>query len=98
MRVLVRRVLYLLRRSRVEADLAEEMEFHREMKERELAQEGTSPAEAAAAARRALGSVALAYDRSRDVWLWPWLDGLLQDLRFALRGLRRDRLFTLAAI
>jgi hypothetical protein len=28
----------------------------------------------------------------------PWLEGLLYDLRFALRGLRRDRVFTLAAI
>jgi putative ABC transport system permease protein len=27
-----------------------------------------------------------------------WLEGLLYDLRFALRGLRRDRAFTLAAI
>ena len=98
MHVLIRRVWHLLRRSRLEADLAEEMDFHREMKERELSREGTSPAETAAAARRALGSVALAHDRSRDVWLWPWLDGFLHDLRFALRGLRRDRAFTFAAI
>jgi putative ABC transport system permease protein len=28
----------------------------------------------------------------------PWLEGLSYDLRFALRGLRRDRAFTLAAI
>jgi predicted permease len=28
----------------------------------------------------------------------PWLEGLLYDLRFALRGLRRDWAFTLAAI
>jgi putative ABC transport system permease protein len=32
------------------------------------------------------------------VWLSPWLDGFLHDLRFALRGLRRDRAFTFAAI
>src|ERR1700686_4773702 len=98
MRVLIRRLWHLLRRSSVEADLAEEMDFHREMKERELAGLGTSPAETASAARRALGSAALAHDRSLDVWLWPWLDGFFHDLRFALRGLRRDRAFTLAAI
>jgi hypothetical protein len=56
----------------------------------------TSPGETASAARRALGSVALAQDRSLDVW--PWLDGFFHDLRFALRGLWRDRAFTLAAI
>ncbi len=33
----------------------------------------------------------------RNDWRW-WPEGLLYDLRFALRGLRRDRAFTLAAI
>src|SRR4029079_16433018 len=28
----------------------------------------------------------------------PWLDGIFYDLRFTLRGLRRDRTFTLAAV
>src|ERR1700693_3537338 len=98
MRVLIRRLWHLLRRSRVEADLAEEMDFHREMKERELAGLGTSPAETASAARRALGSVALAHDRSLDVWLWPWLERFFHDLRFAPRGLRRDRPFSLSAV
>jgi hypothetical protein len=91
MRALIRRLWHLLRLSRVEADLAEEMDVHREMKERELAGLSTAPAETASAARRALGSVALAHDRSLDAWLWPWLDGFFHDLRFALRGLRRDR-------
>src|SRR5690348_4916233 len=98
MRVLIRRLWHVLRRSRTEADLAEEMDFHRAMKERELARLGTSPAETASAARHALGSIALAQDRSLDVWLWPQLDGFLHDLRFALRGLRRDQAFTFAVI
>ena len=98
MRTFMRRCWHLLRRSRVEADLAEEMDFHREMKERELARSGLSPAETASAARRALGSMSLAQDRSLDVWFWPWLDGFVHDLRLALRGLQRDRAFTLAAI
>src|ERR1700730_3991966 len=98
MRVLIRRLRHLLRLSRVEADLAEEMDFHREMKARELAGLSTSPAETASSARRALGSVALAHDRSLDVWVWPWLDGFFHDLRFALPGLWRDRTFTLAAV
>src|SRR5438445_3926519 len=34
----------------------------------------------------------------RDARGLPWLEGLFYDLRFALRGLRRDRAFTLAAI
>src|ERR1700686_3212392 len=97
MRVLIRRLWHLLRLSSVEADLAEEMDFHREMKERELAGLGTSPVETASAARRALGSVALAQDRSLDVWLWPWLDGFFHDLRFPPPGLRGEPAFPLPA-
>ena len=37
-------------------------------------------------------------DTRRDSQAMAWLDGLFSDLRFALRGLRRDRAFTLAAI
>jgi hypothetical protein len=84
--------------ARFEADLAEEIDFHREIKERDLARQGVPASQAAAAARRALGSAALAQDRSRDVWVWPWLDGIRYDLRLAFRGLRRDRAFTVAAI
>src|SRR5262249_37789968 len=32
---------------------------------------------------RAFGSMALAQDRARDVWLWPWLQSAGQDVRFA---------------
>jgi putative ABC transport system permease protein len=98
MRTLLRRLCYLLRLSRADNDLAEELDFHREMKERELARHGMPMPEVAFAARRALGSAALARDRSRDVWVGPWLEGLVHDFRFTLRGLRRDRAFTLAAI
>ena len=36
MRVLIRRLWHLLRLSSVEADLAEEMDVHRELKERDV--------------------------------------------------------------
>jgi putative ABC transport system permease protein len=39
-----------------------------------------------------------ATDAHRDSRGMAWFDGLLYDLRFTLRGLRRDRTFTLAAI
>src|SRR6478609_8767774 len=98
MRPLLRRLGYLFQRRRFESDLAEEMAFHREMKERELAQNGIAPTDVAPAARRALGSVTLARERSHEVWIWPWLEALFCDLRFALRGLLRDRWFALTAI
>jgi putative ABC transport system permease protein len=39
-----------------------------------------------------------ASDAHRDARGLAWLDGLLYDLRLTLRGLRRDRAFTLAAV
>jgi len=61
------------------------MAFHREMKERELARNGMAPTDIASATRRALGSVTLARERSREVWIWPRLEALFYDLRFAQR-------------
>src|SRR2546422_3537355 len=46
----------------------------------------------------AFGSTALAQNRSRDVWIWPWLQDIAQDVRFAARLLAKDRRFTLAAV
>src|SRR6059036_277385 len=46
----------------------------------------------------AFGSGALARNQARDVWIWPWLQDVAQDVRFAVRLLAKDRRFTLAAI
>src|SRR5262245_33128149 len=80
MRQLLRRLQYLIRRDRLEDELAEEMAFHRSM-----------------SGAAAFGSGALARDQSRDVWIWPWLQDIAQDVRFAARLLSKDRRFTFAA-
>src|SRR5439155_18036633 len=98
MRQPFRRVWYLIRQHRLDAELAEEMAFHRDMKQQELEQGGLEPREAAFATRRALGSVALAQDRSRDVWQPWWLHGLGQDLRLAVRSLLRAPVYTCAVV
>jgi predicted permease len=95
---LLRRLWFMLRQRQFESDLAEEIRFHREMTERELARDGHPPDDVGPAARRALGSMTLAHERSREVWVWPCLESLVYDLRFALRGLLRDRPFALTAI
>src|SRR5262249_13131461 len=81
-----------------EDDLAEEMAFHRALKQQELEDRGRAPAEAALAARRALGSGALAQDQARDAWIWPWLADGIRDLRHAMRLLRRNPGFTIVAV
>ena len=64
----LRRLAYLLRQSRHDAELREEIEAHRSLRAAHLEREGLTPQEAAAS-RRALGDVLLARDDARDVWL-----------------------------
>ena len=98
MQQLLRRAWHLIRRGRLEADLAEEIEFHRAMKQREMEERGLAPVEAVLATRRALGSVALAEDRARDVWQPRWLRGLGQDFRLAVRSLFAARMVSVVAV
>jgi putative ABC transport system permease protein len=98
MRQLLRRVRYAMRRRRLDAELAEEMAFHRAMTQREIEARGVEPTEAALATRRAFGSTALAWDQARDVWMPRWLQGLGQDCRLAVRALFTNRLVSVVAI
>lgn len=83
---LLRRLRYWLDRRRLDAELAEELEFHRSM----LASSG-APAVA-------MGNVTLAREEARAVWIWPWLESIWQDAVFAWRGMRRAPAFSLTAL
>ena len=98
MRAALRRIWYAMRRGRREADLVEEIECHRAMRERDFEKDGLDPADARVAARKALGNVRLAQDKARDVWISPCLRDVAQDLRFAVRLLLKDRAFTITAV
>jgi putative ABC transport system permease protein len=98
MRQVFRRVWYAIRQRRFEADLAEELEFHRAMKQRELEEGGLEPTEATFATRRALGSSALAQDHSRDVWCPLWLQGIGQDFLLVVRTLLASRIVSTVAV
>src|ERR1043166_1045791 len=87
-----------LRRDELDAELQEELRFHRERLEREAETAGASPGEAVYAARRRLGSALRAREESRDRWSWPGLDHFLKDLRYAVRGLRRAPGFTATVV
>jgi putative ABC transport system permease protein len=95
---LLRRLWHRLTPARHDADLAEEIETHRQLRQAQLERDGLPPAEAAAASRRALGNVTLAREDARAVWTWAWIEHTWQDLRLAVRGLRHSRTFTLVAV
>lgn len=86
------------RRDRLDRDLGEELRFHREHLERDAQAAGAGAEEARLAARRRLGQVTRYQEEARDRWSWPWLDSFLQDLRYAMRGLRRSPGFAATVI
>ena len=98
MRDLLRRVWYVIRQRQFERDLAEEIEFHRAMAQRDLERRGISPEAAGSAARRLLGNTTLAREDSRGVWIWPWLESIGQDAAYAMRNLRRQPGFTAVVV
>ena len=95
---MVRRLVYFLRRSRRDADLREEIETHRALRQTALERDGVAPEDAAWASRRAVGNVTLAVEEARDVWVVRAVDEIRQDVRLALRALRRDVAFTAFAL
>ena len=54
--------------------------------------------EARWAARRELGNLTLVQEDTRAVWGWTILEQLGQDLRYALRTMAANRLFTVLAV
>src|SRR5215469_13163211 len=85
-------------RRKMEGGIERDIRDHIDMETRENVERGLSPEEARAAALRKFGNVLRVAEDTRAVWRWMWLDRLLQDTRYAVRGLRRNPLFAVVAI
>src|SRR5881628_1653345 len=94
----LRRLLYLARLRSNDAELAEELASHASLSRQALETTGLDIDAAAAASRRAMGDVTRMREDARSVWVRPWLESAMQDVTYALRGLRRQPGFSLIAI
>lgn len=94
---LFRKVQWWLQRRRKEDEFREELEFHLAEEAEERQADGLSADEAAWAARRDLGNATLLREDVRALWSWRPLEQLAQDVRYGLRGMLKNRLFTALA-
>jgi macrolide transport system ATP-binding/permease protein len=84
-----RKLKWLVQRRRKEDELREELEFHI-LEEAE--QSGSD------AARRELGNLTRIREETRSAWGWTMVEQFAQDLRYAVRSMGANKLFSLLAI
>jgi predicted permease len=93
-----RQLRYRFSGARFDADLAEEMRLHLDLRAADKQTGGLTPDAAHMAARRQFGNATRLHESSRDAWGWTRLDSWRQDIRYGLRTLAANPGFTATAI
>jgi predicted permease len=88
----------LIRRSRLESEMDEELRFHLEARADDLARAGVPRVEAERRARLEFGNVDGYKEHCREARGLRWPDELGQDLRFAFRSFRKNPGFAAVAV
>jgi predicted permease len=96
-RQLLTRLRFLLQPNSLQ-ELDEELQFHIEQSIQQKIAQGMAPAEARRQTMLEFGSVERTREQSHQQRPGWWLETLMQDIRYALRGFRRNPIFTLTAI
>jgi putative ABC transport system permease protein len=85
------------RRLSKENDLREELEADLAIETRQRIDAGETPGDAERAARRQFGNIGLVMEVTRDMWGYGWVESFAQDLKYAVRLMRKTP-FTAVAI
>jgi predicted permease len=92
-----RKLRWWLDRRRREDELREELQFHMTEEAEQRQAEGLSTDAARHAARLDLGNPTVVKEDARALWSWVLVEQLAQDIRYGLRGMRKNRMFTALA-
>src|SRR5256712_4284590 len=82
------RIKTLMRRRQLEADLDDELAFHKAMRESNRTAEGTRP----------FGNVTRLKEQCREQWTFPFVENIVDDVRYAFRRIRKAPAFSVITI